>query len=115
MSKIDKLNLDQARLVEAWKTALPQALEQGDEGRVWADAADPASLRVHIITQGRSGYSFDFKVTYVDSREIHVELADVQQGTQHIDERTDIVQTLIDDYIRHIHECAQILQQVTHA
>lgn len=115
MSKHDKLVLDQTRLVEEWKNALPKALEKGDEGRVWADEADAAALRVHIVTQGRSGYSFDFKVTYVDSREIRVELVDVQQGTQHIDERTDIVQTLIDDYMRHIHECAQVLQQVTHA
>ncbi|NEW08928.1 hypothetical protein GK047_23305 [Paenibacillus sp. SYP-B3998] len=115
MSKIDKLTIDQTRLVEEWKSMMPRTLEKTDQARVWADEADPQALRVHITTSGHTGYTFDFKVTYVDSREVKVELTDVEQGTTHIDERTDIIQALVDDYVRHIHECAQALQQVTHA
>ncbi|MBD0384362.1 hypothetical protein [Paenibacillus sedimenti] len=114
MSKTDMLTIDQTRLVEEWQTMMPKQLEITDKARVWADEADPQALRVHIITSGHTGYSFDFKVTYVNSREVKVELTDVQQGTAHIDERTDIVQTLVDDYMRHIHECAQALQHITH-
>jgi hypothetical protein len=114
MSKTDRLTIDQTQLVEEWRTMLPEQLEDADQARVWADDADPQSLWVHIITAGHTGYTFDFKVTYVDSREVKVLLTDVQQGTTHIDERSDIVQTLVDDYMRHIHECAQALQQVTH-
>ncbi|MEW9702372.1 hypothetical protein [Paenibacillus sp. SI8] len=112
--KIDKLTIDQSQLVEEWKTMLPKQLEVADKARIWADEADPQALRVHIITAGHTGYTIDFKVTYVDDREVKVELTDVQQGTTHIDEHTDIIQTLVDDYVRHIHECAQALQQVTH-
>ncbi|MFD0695472.1 hypothetical protein ACFQZT_15340 [Paenibacillus sp. GCM10027628] len=114
MSKTDRLTIDQKQLVEEWKNMLPEQLEDADKARVWADEADTQALRVHITTAGHTGYTFDFKVTYVDSREVKVDLIDVEQGTTHIDERTDIVQTLVDDYVRHIHECAQALQQVTH-
>jgi hypothetical protein len=115
MSKLDGPVIDRARLVEEWKSALPNTLEPEDQARVWADESNPQALRVHITTAGRSKYSFDFKVAYVDSREVQVELVDVEQGDIHIDERTEIVQTLIEDYIRHLHECAQALKEVTHA
>ncbi|MFC5451469.1 hypothetical protein [Paenibacillus aestuarii] len=114
MSKRDNLTIDQTQLVEEWQNMLPQQLEAADQARVWADESDPHALWAHIMTAGHTGYTFDFKVTYVDSREVNVALTDVQQGTTHIDERTDIVQTLVDDYVRHIHECAQALHQVTH-
>ncbi|KQX60135.1 MULTISPECIES: hypothetical protein [unclassified Paenibacillus] len=115
MSKADKLTIDQAELVNEWMTVLPTTLHQTDQARVWADEADPQALWVHIMAAGHTGYTIDFKVTYVDDREVKVELTDVQQGTTHIDETSEIVQNLVDDYIRHIHECAQALQKVTHA
>jgi hypothetical protein len=115
MSKPDSPAIDQARLVEAWKSALPNTLEQTDQARIWADESDPAALRVHITTAGHTGYTFDFKVRYVDSREIRVDLVDVEQGQMHINERTEVVQSLIEDYVRHLHECAQALKEVTHA
>jgi hypothetical protein len=115
MSKLDKPAIDQARLVEEWKSVLPNTLEEADQARIWADEADQQALRVHITTAGHTGYTFDFKVTYVDSREIKTELVDVERGQEHIDERSEIVQTLINDYVRHLHECAQALKEVTHA
>ncbi len=115
MSKPDQPVIDQNRLVEEWKSALPNTLEKSDQARVWADEADSQALRVHITTAGHTGYTFDFKVKYIDSREIKVELVDAEQGQAHIDERSGIVQTLIEDYVRHLHECAQALKEVTHA
>ncbi|UJF33299.1 hypothetical protein [Paenibacillus hexagrammi] len=115
MSKIDTLNISQTSLVEEWKKRLPEVLNSSDQARVWADEADSNALRVHITTAGHSMYTFDFKVTYVDSREVKVEVIDVEQEQKHIDERHGVVQNLLDDYVRHIHECAQILHQVTHA
>ncbi|MNH96625.1 hypothetical protein D3C73_493000 [compost metagenome] len=115
MSKLDKPIISQSQLVEEWMRVLPTTLEKADQARIWADEADAEALRVHITVAGHTGYTFDFKVKYVDSREIKVDLVDVEQGQKHIDERSDIVQTLIEDYVRHIHECAQSLKQVTHA
>lgn len=115
MSKSDKPSVNQAEIVKEWVRVMPTILQSADQTRVWADEGDADAIRVHIMTAGHSGYSFDFKVTYRDAREVNVELTDVQQGTTHIDERGDVVQTLIDDYVRHIHECAQALQQVTNA
>lgn len=115
MSKSDKPSVDQAELVKEWVNVMPTVLQPADQTRVWADEGDADAIRVHIMTAGHTGYSFDFKVTYVDAREVKVELTDVQQGTTHIDERGDVVQSLIDDYVRHIHECAQALQKVTNS
>jgi hypothetical protein len=115
MSKLDGPVIDQARLVEEWKLALPNTLDKADQAHIWADESDPGALRVHITTAGHTGYTFDFKVTYVDSREVKVELVDVEQGQKHIGERADIAQSLIHDYVRHLHECAQALKEVTHA
>jgi hypothetical protein len=115
LSKLEQPVIDQNRLVEEWKSALPNTLEKADQARVWADEGDPQALRVHITTAGHTGYTFDFKVKYMDAREIEVELVDVEKGQVHIDERSEIVQTLIEDYVRHLHECAQALKEVTHA
>jgi hypothetical protein len=115
LSKQEQPAVNQYELVESWKENLPKTLEKADKARVWADEGDANALRVHITTSGHSGYTFDFKVSYVDSREVKVELVDVEQGQVHIDEHSGIVQTLIEDYVRHIHECAQTLQKVTHA
>jgi hypothetical protein len=110
----DVLQVDQQRLVEAWQGTLPTTLNTTDSAEVVADEADRNSLRVHIKTAGRSDYSFDFKVTYVDSREVAVELVDVEQGEQTVDERNEIIQGLVEDYVRHIHESAQVLHELTH-
>jgi hypothetical protein len=115
LNQLEQPAVNQAELVEAWKKNLPMTLEKEDQTRIWADEGDKTALRVHITTAGHSGYTFDFKVSYLDDREVKVELVDVEQGQTHIDERSDIVQTLTRDYVRHLHECAQILQKVTHA
>lgn len=92
---------------------MPIVLSQSDHAEVRADEAQENVLRVHIATAGHSNYSFDFKCTYVDSREVQVELIDVECDGVSVDERTNTIQTLADDYVRHIHECAQQLHAVT--
>lgn len=102
-------------LIAGWREHLPECLNPSDEAQVGPDGRDPNLLRIHIDTEGRSGYTFDFTVRYVDDREIEVGFVDVDKEGKSVDERTDKIQALIEDYIRHIHECAQILQRVTHA
>jgi hypothetical protein len=109
------LMLDQQQLVDAWNRNMPEVLNKTDKAEVTRDAANPNAVRIHIQTAGRQKYSFDFKCTYVDDREIKVELVDAQRDNQSIDEREEIVQQLINDYVRHLHECAQLCQSVTHA
>ncbi|NOU94970.1 hypothetical protein GC093_17330 [Paenibacillus sp. LMG 31456] len=113
MAKTDSLTIDQQQLVEAWQRTIPTVLNASDKAEIKADAADPKTLWVHIVTEGRNGYSFDFKCTYVDSREVKVEFVDVEVEGRNADERTTVIQTLIDDYVRHIHECAQQLHALT--
>lgn len=115
MSKLDKPNINQDQLVKEWQTTLPNTLNSEDKAHVLADPANPQTLLVYITTAGHSGYTFDFKVTYVDAREISVELLDVEKDQVHVDETTEIIQTLIEDYVRHLHECAQVLNKVTNA
>lgn len=103
------------RLLAAWQNTLPEQLEPGDGSAVQEDGADPHSLRVTIDVSGRTGYSFDFKCTYLDERELRVELVDVQKDGHHVDERNDHIQQLIEDEVRHIHECAQALHALTKA
>ena len=114
MSKKDELQLDQQRLVEAWQTTLPERIKHGDHADVKADEADAHSIRVTIRTAGHQEYDFDFLVTYVDSREVNVSLVDVEKAGVSVDERTDTIQQLIQDYKRHLHECAQALHHLTH-
>ncbi|MCU6712978.1 hypothetical protein M6D81_30185 [Paenibacillus sp. J5C_2022] len=115
MAKSDELRIDQQQLVQAWQETLPTVMNGPDRSEVKADEADERSLRVTIHVAGHQMYEFDFKVTYVDSREVKVELVDVEKDNVSIDERNDIVQQLTQDYIRHLHECAQALHQLTHA
>jgi hypothetical protein len=42
-----------------------------------------------------------------------VELVDVEKDGNHVDEHTEIIQTLINDYVRHMHECAQTVKNIT--
>lgn len=115
MSKRDELDIDQQQLADAWRSTLPSCIMDGDRAAVLPDESDSKSLRITIDTAGHQMYSFDFKVTYVDSREVQVTLIDVEKDNRTVDERTDIIQQLVQDYTRHIHECAQALKELTHA
>ncbi|GGG09985.1 hypothetical protein GCM10010912_63000 [Paenibacillus albidus] len=109
-----ELQLDQHSLVSAWQEQLPALMDKGESFTVQADAADQHSLLVHFNAAGRQGYSLDFRCTYVDSREVAVDLLDVEQDGRHTDERSDAVQQLAQRYTRQIHECAQALHKLTH-
>ncbi|MDQ0174049.1 hypothetical protein [Paenibacillus tundrae] len=108
-----ELNISQSELVGAWQERLPEVLNVGDQAQVMADGADEQAIRIHIATAGHQMYSFDFKCAYVDSREVNVQLVDVERDGQSTDERTEPIQELAHDYTRHIHECAQSLQSRT--
>ncbi|WP_314002355.1 hypothetical protein [uncultured Paenibacillus sp.] len=115
MGKIDELFVDQNRLTEAWKRTLPTVMNPADQTEVKADEADPKALRIHIRAAGHTMYTFDFRIEYVDSREIRVDLIDVERDGRSVDERGDIIQQLVEDYTRHLHECAQALHDLAHA
>ncbi len=115
MSSNDELTVPQDDLAEAWQRTLPERLHGGDKAEVMADEADPRTLRVHIRTAGHQMMEFDFAVQYVDSREIDIQLTDVEKDGQSVDERTEIMQELIADYRRHLHETAQALNHYTHS
>jgi hypothetical protein len=114
MGKTDELQMNQENLADAWRQTLPETLNDADRCKVLPDESDSKSLRVTIETAGHQMYSFDFKITYVDSREVKVELIDVEKDKKSIDERGEVIQNLIQDYTRHLHECAQVLQRLTH-
>ncbi|QAY67400.1 hypothetical protein [Paenibacillus protaetiae] len=114
MGKSDELRTDPQQLAEAWQHTLPDWINEADSCTVVADESDNNAIRVTVHAAGHQMYSFDFKVTYVDSREVKAELVDVEKDGVHVDERTDIIQELIADYTRHLHECAQALHQLTH-
>lgn len=103
------------RLLSAWRDTLPRLIGPGDGHDIQLDPAVPNSLLIRIAVAGHARYSMDFRCTYVDDREVRVELLDIQEGNSHIDEREETVQSLIRDYVRHIRECASQLQPVTHA
>ncbi|MDU4961581.1 MAG: hypothetical protein E6X17_13095 [Sporomusaceae bacterium] len=109
-----QLSLSQSALVAAWRENLPAELQQGDSVIVRGDAADAQALTIHIDAAGHTQYSFDFKCTYLDDRSVRVDLIDAEQDDVSIDEATPVVQELVADYTRHIHECAQTLQAITH-
>lgn len=109
----EQLAVDNKTVAKVWQEQLPSILNEADKCEVIADEGDPNALRVNIVTAGRTGYSFDFKVTYVDSREIEVQLVDVEKDGNHVDEHTEIIQTLIEDHVRHMHECAQTVKNTT--
>jgi hypothetical protein len=113
MSKLTAPSVNRGRLLEAWQRTLPTLMNKGDSAQVSWDEANRDVLRIHIDVAGRTGYSFDFTCRYVDSREVKVDFIDVEKGHTAVDEYTEIIQTLADDYIRHIHECAQMLKGLT--
>lgn len=108
-----QLELDQHNLVCAWQERLPTLMDDGDSFNIQADEADRNSLLIHFNAAGHQAYSLDFRCKYVDSREVAVNLLDVEQSGIHIDERSDAVQLLAQQYTRQIHECAQALQDLT--
>jgi len=114
MPSNDELAVPQDDLVEAWKRTLPERLAPGDTADVFADGADPRAFHVHIKTAGRQMMEFDFAVQYVDSREIDIQLKDVEKDGQTVDESPEQIQELIGDYRRHLHETAQALHHFTH-
>jgi hypothetical protein len=101
------------RLLKAWQKTLPDIVEPGSGVSVRKDDGDPHALRVTVEAAGRTGYSFDFKCTYLDEREVRVELIDAEKDGRHLDERNEHVQNLIEWQVRHIHECAQALAVLT--
>ncbi len=113
MPKTAELTVDLKQLAQAWNETLPLMLHPSDKSSVEADEKFPNVLHIHIITEGHSQYSFDFRCTYVDSREVKVEVVDVERDGATTDERRAMIQTLIEDYMRHIHECAQRLKGMT--
>lgn len=115
MAKMDELSVDQEQLAAAWRETLPRTMNVSDRCEVFKDEACDKSLRITIHSAGHQMYEFDFKVKYVDSREVQVELIDVEKDNVNVDERTDMIQQLIQDYKRHLHECAQALHGLTHA
>ncbi|MWV47611.1 hypothetical protein GRF59_28965 [Paenibacillus sp. HJL G12] len=106
--------LNQNQLVHAWQSQLPQNLDPSDSAQVFADEANPNALRIHIDTAGRQMYSFDFQCSYMDTREVKVDLVDVEREGRTVDERTEVIQDMAQGYSRQIHECAQALHDVTH-
>jgi len=108
-----EMQMDQHRLVAAWEEQLPSLMNDGDSFSIQADEADEQTLRIHFNAAGRQKYSLDFRCTYVDSREVAVDLIDVEKSGHQTDERTDTVQALAQQYTRQIHECAQALQDLT--
>jgi hypothetical protein len=116
LQKQDSPTIGQEDLVAEWQQALPVYLNESDRAEVTQDQVNPNWIRVHIDTAGRSFYSFHFCLFYQDSREIRVEFISAEKDHQPIiDTETEQVQNMIKDYIRHIHECAQALQKVTHS
>lgn len=109
----EELSIDQNTLVQAWQQQLPQFLEPGDSAEVLADENDPQGIRVSINAAGRQFYSFDFYCTYMDPREVKVELVDVERDGETVNEQNDRLQELTGDYVRHLHECAQSLHRIT--
>jgi hypothetical protein len=105
----------QEALIKEWQQTLPIYLNETDRAKVTQDEVNPNWIRIHIDTAGRSLYSFDFCTFYLDSREIKVDFVSAHQDHKLLDEKTDEVQELIKDYVRHIHECAQALQKVTNS
>ncbi|GIP23659.1 MULTISPECIES: hypothetical protein [Paenibacillus] len=109
----EPLKVDQNILVNAWQQQLPEFLNPGDSAQVQADAKEPQSLRIHIDAAGHQFYSFDFQCSYMDPREIKVSLVDVERDGDHVDVGRDVIQNMVEDYSRHLHECAQALHHIT--
>jgi len=114
MQNNEPISVTQDQLVNAWQQTLPTTLQEGDHAQVEPDGANPQALRIHIEAAGRQMYTFDFQCAYVDSREVRVDLVDVERDGVTVDERTQVIQEMAQTYTRNIHECAQALHDITH-
>lgn len=114
MKHVDPIRVDE-NLVKTWSDTLPNFFNSTDSVSVKADPLDPHAMQIFIQTAGRMAYGLQFKCVYVDDREVKVFFISAHKGNGCADEESEIVEELADDYIRHIHECAQALQTVTHA
>jgi hypothetical protein len=115
LSKLDIPAINQTELVAEWQKSLPSYLNKTDQAKVTQDPSNPLVIKIHIDSAGRSFYAFEFNVTYLDSREVYVEAETAVKDNKPIAVQTEPAQELIKDYVRHIHECAQALQKVTHS
>ena len=113
MTTTASLAVGPKRLAEAWNEMLPQVIDPSDKASAAPDGKDPNTLRIRIENAGRSGWQFEFSCTYVDSREVKVELVSAEQDGEESDERSETAQKLIEKYVRRIHECAQRLKGLT--
>ena len=113
MNNQDQMNVDQQTLVNAWKQNLPNYLHESDSANVKALDENNTFL-VQIDTKGRQGYHFDFQVTYLDPREVKVDVVNIGTDGLVDDASGTIGHELAEGYTRHIHECAQALQSITH-
>jgi len=113
MSITNELTVDAKAVIPAWQKVLPEFIQPSGECSIVADEKFTNAIIIHIKDDGRSHYSFDFRVKYVDNREIDVELLDVEKAGDHVNEQTEIVQSIVKDYVRNIHECAQSLKELT--
>ncbi|MDP5276787.1 hypothetical protein [Chengkuizengella axinellae] len=111
----ETLTINSGQLLESWQSTLPAILNKADSVDVRLDNANSNALNIHISTAGHAMYTFDFRCTYEDDRKVDVSLIDVEQNNKTIDEKNEVIQTLAEDYVRHIHECAQTLQSITHS
>lgn len=107
------LTVEPKKLADAWNEQLQLVIGPSDEANVRPDEKDSNVLHIHITTAGRTQYEFDFRCTYKDTREVHVEFVDAHNAGMPANEQRQVIQTLIEDYIRHIHECAQRLKGLT--
>jgi hypothetical protein len=114
MKHQEPVQVDQ-NLVNAWNRTLPELLNSSDSVDVKRDPLDPHALQIFIQVAGRTKYGLQFKCEYVDDREVDVHLISAHKGCGCADEESDVVEKLAEEYIRHIHECAQALQTITHA
>jgi hypothetical protein len=113
MSSAPVLSVDPQKLADAWNEQLQLVIGPSDKASVMPDAKDPDTLLIQITSAGHTMYTLDFRCTYVDTREVHVEFIDVDSNGITANEGREIIQSLIEDYIRHIHECAQRVKGLT--
>ncbi|NBI30662.1 hypothetical protein [Chengkuizengella marina] len=111
----EALTINSEELLQNWQSTLPTILNKTDSVDVSLDHANSNALNIHISTAGHAMYTFDFRCTYADERKVDVSLIDVEQNNKAIDENNEVIQTLAEDYVRHIHECAQTLHSITHS
>ncbi|MBN6187480.1 hypothetical protein JQN58_10990 [Aneurinibacillus sp. BA2021] len=113
MSKQTQMSVERSELLQAWQRTLPSTCKQTDTIEVLADQLDPDALRIHVNTAGHQHYEFEYKCKYVDPREVQVTLLNIQRGGDTVFDPNLEIQSLSEEYMRNIHECAQALHPLT--